>query len=216
MQRVRRVVLPLHHGARALRTRERAALRHVPPRKSGRLTGIGAHRGRGCFRRLGSVCRPTHRRSCSSLTRSRPGRRLTRLAYWRATIESRKDLATTTSSFATGNASAGIARASARAQREQDERRAKRTLTELLAEAISRDDERFGYEVLVRARTESPSALRDAIAFLFQGPASPARSSATTRYVTSHSRACRPWGPTGTSAPSGCARCAVDRGWPRS
>ena len=62
----------------------------------------------------------------------------------------------------------------ARREREEAERRATVPLPTLLAEAISRDDERFGYEVLARAKSESLDALHETIALLFQSAASPA------------------------------------------
>jgi cell wall assembly regulator SMI1 len=70
----------------------------------------------------------------------------------------------------------------ARREAEEAERRAKLPLPALLTEAISRDDERFGGDVLARARAESPNALREAIALLFQG-ATPAFIAGTLRLL---------------------------------
>ena len=70
----------------------------------------------------------------------------------------------------------------ARRAREEAERRATMSLPALLAEAISRDDERLGGEVLARARAASPDALRDGISLLFQG-ARPAFIAGTLRLL---------------------------------
>jgi len=73
------------------------------------------------------------------------------------------------------------------AQREQEqaERRAKMSLAELIAEAISLDDERFGSDLVARARAESSTALRDALALLFQ-QATPAFIAGSLRLHLDH------------------------------